>query len=190
MNNVPDFHDRKSLRSLTLCSDFLVTLIFHMQSTMIRIAPQFIQQPVHAFFGIWQFAGQIGIDDGVYIAAFVQALAEQVREGGAGGESAVPGVAPDVVVDVQDFPGVIDLVSNQLLGCHRIFQNQFFYKSNLIALGSFWICQGAAAEAQGQDGTVDHGGGHLEVVAVGDGIVSLIDAFCQEPGNELGLHAV
>ncbi|MFR5731088.1 MAG: hypothetical protein ACLUD2_03155 [Clostridium sp.] len=43
---------------------------------------------------------QVGIDDGVYIAAFVQALAEQVREGGAGGESAVPGVAPDIVVDV------------------------------------------------------------------------------------------
>ena len=116
----------------------------------------------------------------------MQALEEQVREGGAGGESAVPGVAPDVVVDVQDFPGVIDLVSNQLLGCHRIFQNQLFYKSNLIALGSFWICQGPAAEAQGQD----HGRSHLEVVAVGDGIICLIDTVGKETGDKLGFHAV
>ena len=83
-----------------------------MQSTMIRVAPQLIQQPVHAFFGIWQFAGQIGIDDGVYIAALVQTLAEQIREGGAGGKPAVPGIAPDVMVDVQDFSWVIDLVSD------------------------------------------------------------------------------
>ena len=67
---------------------------------MVGVAPQFIQQPVQVFFGVWQFTGQVGIDDGVYIAAFMQALEEQVREGGAGGESAVPGVAPDVVVDV------------------------------------------------------------------------------------------
>ena len=43
---------------------------------MVGVAPQFIQQPVQVFFGVWQFTGQVGIDDGVYIAAFMQALEE------------------------------------------------------------------------------------------------------------------
>ena len=94
------------------------------------------------------------------------------------------------MVDVQDFPWVIDLVSDQLLGCYRIFQNQLLYKGNLIAFGSLWICQGPSAEAQSQNGTVYHGRGYLEVVAVGDGIICLIDTVGKETGDKLGFHAV
>ena len=39
---------------------------------MVGVASKLIQQPVHVFFGVWQFAGQIGIDDGVDIVALVQ----------------------------------------------------------------------------------------------------------------------
>ena len=67
---------------------------------MIGVAAQFIQQPVHAFPVGRQFAGEIGVDDGVDIAALVQALAKQIREGGFGGKPAVPGIAPDIMIDV------------------------------------------------------------------------------------------
>lgn len=169
---------------------YLGLLIRNKKPAVVGVASKLIQQPVHVFFGVWQFAGQIGIDDGVDIAALVQTLAEQVREGGAGGKPAVPGIAPDVMVDVQDFPWVIDLIGDQLLGCHRIFQDQLLYKGNLITFGSLWICQGPAAEAQSQNGTVDHGRGYLEVVAVGDGIIRLIDTVGKETGDKLGFHAI
>lgn len=61
---------------------YLGLLIRNKKSAVVGVASKLIQQPVHVFFDVWQFAGQIGIDDGVDIAAFVQALPEQVREGG------------------------------------------------------------------------------------------------------------
>ena len=94
------------------------------------------------------------------------------------------------MVDVQDFTWVIDLIGDQLLGCHWIFQDQLLHEGNLIAFGSLWICQGPAAETLSQNGTVDHGRGYLEVVAVGDGIICLIDTVGKETGDKLGFHAV
>ena len=82
------------------------------------------------------------------------------------------------------------MVCHQLSGSHGIGQENGFEKFYAAALFSRRVRQGPAAEPKSQDGTVDHPGGHLEIIFVGKRIVGFIDAAGKKPGDKLGLLAI
>ena len=114
--------------------------------------------------------------------AFGQALPEQLREGLGGSHLPVPGIAPDLMIQIQTPPRVGHMVCDQFPGSHRIFQKNGFEKFDAAAFFPRGVGKGTAAEAEGQDGLMDDPGGYLEIIPVGDGIIGFINTIGQKTG--------
>ena len=82
------------------------------------------------------------------------------------------------------------LTSRRLPSVPEVFQEKVFHKSNAAAFPAGRVCQGAAAKTHGPDRAVDHLWRHLKIVIKCDWVISFVDAFGQETGDELGFHAV
>ena len=88
-------------------------------------------------FSLWCLAvhRQVEIDDGVYIAAFVQALAEQVR--GRRGRRVCGPRLHQILWSMFKTSWVVDLIGDQNSGMPTDFSETAFLQSNLIALDPF-----------------------------------------------------
>lgn len=161
-----------------------------METAVVGVASELIEKAGEFLFGDLLISDDSGIDDCKHGIAFDERLPEQVRERGAGSETAVPRIAPDLMVEIQTFARIADLIRDKLLRGDRTAAEQVLDKCNLVSLGAVRICERAASEAERQDGSIDHGRCHLEVVAVCDRIIRLVDALREKTGDELHLHSI
>ena len=82
------------------------------------------------------------------------------------------------------------MVRDQLCGCYWIFEENIFHKGDAVPFAAGGIRESPAAETHSKNRAVNHSWRHLKIVLVGDGIVSIINTFGQEAGNELHFHTV